>query len=116
MVEKILIRLHQPRLPHRGTGLLEGQLLRIGRKPQYGNPRPDRAGTHQHHLVALLHQIRQGAHQMHDGRAVQRSVLTGQHARSYFHYDLHASAATVHQTVFPRKEEKNSPRIVSPSK
>ena len=89
MVEKILIRLHQPRLPHGRAGLLQGQLLRIGRQPQDGHAGPYSPGAHQHHLVALLHQVRQRADQMHDGRTIQRPVLTGQNARSYFNYDFH---------------------------
>lgn len=59
VVEKILICLHQPRLPYGGARLFQGQLLRIGRKTQDGHAGPYSAGADQNHLMPLLHQPRQ---------------------------------------------------------
>lgn len=77
VVEKIFICLHQPRLPHGRARLFQGQFLRIGRKTQDGHAGPYSAGADQNHLVALLHESRQDAHQMHNGRTVQCPILTG---------------------------------------
>ena len=109
VVEKILIRLHQPRLPHGRARLFQGQFLRIGRKTQDGHAGPYSAGADQNHLMALLHQPRQGAHQMHDGRTVQRPILSGQHARTYFNYDFHVfPPLMIQQSLFPQKAENAS--------
>ena len=109
VVEKILICLHQPRLPYGGARLFQGQLLRIGRKTQDGHAGPYSAGADQNHLMALLHQPRQGAHQMHDGRTVQRPILSGQHARTYFNYDFHVfPPLMIQQSLFPQKAENAS--------